>query len=203
MEHDRNAKIEIGGRTFELLLTTRATKEIAGRYGGLENLGQKLMRSENFETALDELVWLITLLANQSVLIQISETQRTNRSFSRRRRSSCSPVLWNWQSTNPPSWRPCSRERSGMWKARTIQKTHQSGNRRGTVHPAFLLRNGPAASSIRGGLADAVRFSPRSVGMSQAIPRHGKAEAGAFYRRYYPARHLTARLGGVRNAEKH
>ena len=35
VEHDRNAKIEIGGRTFELLLTTRATKEIAGRYGGL------------------------------------------------------------------------------------------------------------------------------------------------------------------------
>ena len=27
------------------------------------------MRSENFEMALDELVWLITLLANQSVLI--------------------------------------------------------------------------------------------------------------------------------------
>ena len=47
----------------------RATKEIAGRYGGLENLGEKLMRSENFEMALDELVWLITLLANQSVLI--------------------------------------------------------------------------------------------------------------------------------------
>ena len=69
VEHDRNAEIEIGGRMFELLLTTRATKEIAGRYGGLENLGQKLMRSENFEMALDELVWLITLLANQSVLI--------------------------------------------------------------------------------------------------------------------------------------
>lgn len=69
MEHDRNAKIEIGGQAFELILTTRATKEIAGRYGGLENLGQKLMRSENFEMALDELVWLITLLANQSVLI--------------------------------------------------------------------------------------------------------------------------------------
>ena len=66
---DRSAKIEIGGREFELILTTRATKEIAGRYGGLENLGEKLMRSENFEMALDELVWLITLLANQSVLI--------------------------------------------------------------------------------------------------------------------------------------
>ena len=66
---DRSAKINIGGQEFELILTTRATKEIAGRYGGLENLGQKLMRSENFEMALDELVWLITLLANQSVLI--------------------------------------------------------------------------------------------------------------------------------------
>lgn len=66
---DRSAKINIGGREFELILTTRATKEIAGRYGGLENLGEKLMKSENFEMALDELVWLITLLANQSVLI--------------------------------------------------------------------------------------------------------------------------------------
>lgn len=37
--------------------------------GGLENLGEKLMRSENFELALDKIVWLITLLANQSVLI--------------------------------------------------------------------------------------------------------------------------------------
>ncbi|NLB53407.1 MAG: hypothetical protein GX808_10820, partial [Syntrophomonadaceae bacterium] len=46
-----------------------ATKEIAKRYGGLENLGEKLMQAENFEMALDEIVWLITLLANQSVLI--------------------------------------------------------------------------------------------------------------------------------------
>ena len=66
---DRSAKINLGGREFELVLTTRATKEIAVRYGGLENLGEKLMKSENFEMALDELVWLITLLANQSVLI--------------------------------------------------------------------------------------------------------------------------------------
>ena len=109
---DRSAKINIGGREFELILTTRATKEIAGRYGGLENLGQKLMRSENFEMALDELVWLITLLANQSV---------------------------------------------------------------------------------RGGLADAVRFSSRPVGMPQTVPRHGKAETGTFHRRYYPARTVRRR----------
>lgn len=52
-----------------MLLTTRATKEIAGRYGGLEDLGDKLMKSENFEMALDEIVWLITLLCNQKILI--------------------------------------------------------------------------------------------------------------------------------------
>ena len=51
------------------MLTTKATKEIAGRYGGLQNLGEKLMKSENFEMAIGEIVWLITLMANQSILI--------------------------------------------------------------------------------------------------------------------------------------
>jgi len=67
--NERSAIIDIGGTEFELILTTRATKEIAKRYGGLENLGDKLMKSENFEMALDEIIWLITLLANQSILI--------------------------------------------------------------------------------------------------------------------------------------
>ena len=68
-QNERSAAIQIGGETYELLLTTKATKEIAGRYGGLENLGEKLMKSENFEMAIGEIVWLITLLANQSILI--------------------------------------------------------------------------------------------------------------------------------------
>lgn len=69
MANDRSAMIQIGETEYEMLLTTKATKEIAKRYGGLSNLGEKLMKSENFEMALDEIVWLITLLANQSVLI--------------------------------------------------------------------------------------------------------------------------------------
>ncbi|MBQ3463735.1 MAG: hypothetical protein IJH36_11660, partial [Clostridia bacterium] len=67
--NDRSSIINIGGEEYELLLTTRATKEIAGRYGGLENLGDRLMNSENFEEAIGEIIWLITLLANQSILI--------------------------------------------------------------------------------------------------------------------------------------
>jgi hypothetical protein len=69
MDNERNSIITIGGVEYKLILTTRATKDIARRYGGLENLGEKLMKSENFEMALAEIVWLITLLANQSVLI--------------------------------------------------------------------------------------------------------------------------------------
>lgn len=69
MENERSALITVGGKEYELLLTTKATKEIAGRYGGLENLGDKLLKSENFEMAIGEIVWLITLLANQTLLI--------------------------------------------------------------------------------------------------------------------------------------
>mgnify|MGYP000959339928 CR=1 FL=1 len=79
MDNERSAKINIGGTDFELVLTTRATKEIARRYGGLENLGEKLMKAENFELALDEIIWLITLLANQSILIHNLKNKDTQK----------------------------------------------------------------------------------------------------------------------------
>ena len=72
MDNERTASISIGGDEYVLLLTTKATKEIAGRYGGLENLGDKLMKSENVEMALSEIVWLITLLCNQPILVHPS-----------------------------------------------------------------------------------------------------------------------------------
>ena len=69
MDTERSAIIVVGGEEYNLMLTTKATKEIAGRYGGLENLGDHLMKSENFEMAIGEIVWLISLLANQSILV--------------------------------------------------------------------------------------------------------------------------------------
>ena len=69
MDNERSATISIGGEEYELILTTKATKEIAARDGGLENLGDRLLKGENFEMAIAEVVWLITLLANQSILI--------------------------------------------------------------------------------------------------------------------------------------
>jgi len=70
MDADRSARITIDQQEYRLVLTTRATKEIARRYGGLENLGEKLLKAENFEMALEEIVWLIALLANQGILIR-------------------------------------------------------------------------------------------------------------------------------------
>ena len=69
MTNERSSLITIGGEQYEMILTTRAKKAISNRYGGLDNLGDKLMKSENMEMALDEIIWLITLLCNQSIEI--------------------------------------------------------------------------------------------------------------------------------------
>ena len=69
MENERSSVITIGGEQYEMVLTTRATKAISTRYGGLDNLGDRLMKSENMEMVLDEIVWLITLLCNQGIQI--------------------------------------------------------------------------------------------------------------------------------------
>ena len=69
MDTERSVAITVGDEQYDLILTTRATKLIAKRYGGLEKLGDKLMKSENFEGALEEICWLVALLANQSILI--------------------------------------------------------------------------------------------------------------------------------------
>lgn len=50
-------------------IAPQATREIAARYGGLDNLGKALEDSEDMAASLGEVIWLITLLANQSVRI--------------------------------------------------------------------------------------------------------------------------------------
>ena len=65
---DRGAMITLCGSQYELILTTKATREINRRYGGLDKLGDKLSESKDFEEIIDELVWLMTLLINQGIL---------------------------------------------------------------------------------------------------------------------------------------
>ena len=120
MTTERSANINIGGDEYTLLLTTKATKDIAGRYGGLENLGDKLMKSENFEMAIGEIVWLITLLANQSILVHNLKRKDAPRWWN------CSRLPWIWQPTRWLSPRLCIRAPSAMSKASLTQKTRRS-----------------------------------------------------------------------------
>ena len=69
IDPDRSVTITVGGEQYDLMLTTLATKQISKRYGGLEQLGEKLMKAENFDQSLEEICWLIALMANQSVMI--------------------------------------------------------------------------------------------------------------------------------------
>jgi hypothetical protein len=64
---DYSTNITLDSEQYEILLSTEATKQIAGKYGGLENLGEKLLKAENFEMALDEICWLIATLANAPI----------------------------------------------------------------------------------------------------------------------------------------
>ncbi len=66
---ERGAMINLCGSQYELILTTKATKEINRRYGGLGKLGDRLSKAETFEETIDELVWLLTLLINQGILV--------------------------------------------------------------------------------------------------------------------------------------
>lgn len=89
-----------------MILTTRATKAISNRYGGLDNLGDKLMKSENMEMALDEIIWLITLLCNQSIEIYNLKTAIKSR-FSPRTLWNSSPLPASLPSTRTLSPKLC------------------------------------------------------------------------------------------------
>ena len=69
MDKDRSSTVTIGGEEYTLLLSVFATKQIVKRYGSLEAIANKIYDTENMEQSLDETVWLIVLLANQSIAI--------------------------------------------------------------------------------------------------------------------------------------
>ena len=66
---ERSQVITIGGEEHRLILTTKATMEITKKYGGLEKMGEKLTTATSMEETLSEVLWLITLLANQELMI--------------------------------------------------------------------------------------------------------------------------------------
>lgn len=67
MENDRSSVITLCGKEYEAVLSIKATQEITKRYGGLEQMGNKLTNAENAAEQIDEALWLVTLLIDQGV----------------------------------------------------------------------------------------------------------------------------------------
>lgn len=165
MTTDRTATIVIGGDEYTLVLTTKATKEIAGRYGGLENLGDKLMKSENFEMAIGEIVWLITLLANQAILIHNLKHKDQPRDLLTEEVVELLTVP-----ADLATYKAAITEAMYKGTKRNIEsekdaKTWRSGNRRGTVHPTALLRYGAFGYATGRSVAYPLRSAVGSMGV--------------------------------------
>jgi hypothetical protein len=64
--NDYQDKIIIDGAEYALLTNTAALKEIAVKFGGLEEAGAELFQSDVVK-ALDTTLWLLELLLNQAI----------------------------------------------------------------------------------------------------------------------------------------
>lgn len=78
IDDSRVTYLVLGKEKLPLLLTLKATRDIATRYGGLEELGNKMLESMDLNGMIDEIVWLIVVLANQCILIDNLEN-KTNK----------------------------------------------------------------------------------------------------------------------------
>lgn len=63
---NRIGEIEIAGSTYPLNFSTKAAKEIAQRYDGLENI-EDAFSGKAVDAMMDEIIWLLSLLIAQGV----------------------------------------------------------------------------------------------------------------------------------------
>ena len=66
MYDDKIVTATIAGDEYQLMFTTKAAKEVAKKYGGLEQLGEII---SDPSSSLDDFTWMLTLLVNQPILI--------------------------------------------------------------------------------------------------------------------------------------
>lgn len=63
---NRISMIEIAGKEYPLNFSTKATKEMSARYGGLENI-TSAFSGRGASEALEELIWMLSILISQGV----------------------------------------------------------------------------------------------------------------------------------------
>ena len=170
---DRSQVITIGGVEHKLILTTKATKDITKRYGGLEKLGDKLLKNATMEESLGEVIWLIALLANQEILIHNLQ-----------HRDEPKPLLTEDEIellTNPYELAEYKdaimaamlKARSVMWnpcRRKMKRETHRPGRAtRSELCPVRVYRSNTVTDTGRGSAFDTAWRTYGSMGTSQTV----------------------------------
>ncbi len=65
--YEKSTEITIRGKTYPMLFNVAALEEIGTRYGGIQELGEKLQ--EDYGKAINEYTWIIALLVQQGVAL--------------------------------------------------------------------------------------------------------------------------------------
>lgn len=73
---ENGVDIKIAGKAYRLVFTTAALKEVGKRYGGIEEMGEKMDADKI--AALDDICWLVALLANQGIMLDTGITRLDN-----------------------------------------------------------------------------------------------------------------------------
>ena len=66
----RSVPVKIGGKDYNLTLTTLAEHILSKKYGGISEFGTKMFREEDFDLALDETAEILVVLANQEIMLR-------------------------------------------------------------------------------------------------------------------------------------
>lgn len=66
----RSVPVKIGGKDYNLTLTTAAEHTLSKKYGGISEFGTKMFREADFDHALDETAEILVVLANQDIMLR-------------------------------------------------------------------------------------------------------------------------------------
>lgn len=64
---ERLTYIEICGKKYPMMLSVWATKQIVKRFGGLQEVGEKMQQAE-YSEQIDSVVWLLMILINAGIM---------------------------------------------------------------------------------------------------------------------------------------
>jgi hypothetical protein len=73
---ENGVEISIRSKAYRLVFTTAALKEIGKKYGGVEEMGAKM--DADRIAAIDDVCWLVALLANQGIMLDTGITAPGN-----------------------------------------------------------------------------------------------------------------------------